>query len=93
MVILYPPALHIFAVKFFYFSTDFAKAALELMPKETGNKKVSVENSKKFQAMVKELVKLNNGYLTKSKTIAGKYFAFQISPKNIIYVRGVLYCR
>ena len=44
------------------------------MPKETGNKKVSVENSKKFQAMVKELVKLNNGYLTKSKTIAGKYY-------------------
>ena len=56
------------------------------MPKETGNKKVPVENSKKFQAMVKELVKLNNGYLTKSKTIAGKYFAFQISPKNIKYV-------
>lgn len=54
------------------------------MPKETGNKKVSVENSKKFQAMVKELVKLNNGYLTKSKTIAGKYCTFQISLKNTI---------
>ena len=63
-------------LKMYNVAIDFAKAALELMPKETGNKKIPIENSKKFQVMVKELVKLNNEYLTKSKTIAGKYIVY-----------------
>ena len=60
------------------------------MPKETGNKKVPIENSKKFQAMVKELVKLNNGYLAKSKTIAGKCFFISSKKYRAIGSRFVL---